>query len=80
MNQLNWNGSTGNVAAVGRFGIYTIQSVGPDMHVLQGIGHDELSMHALPSLGYVFKTLTQAQEHAATLDRTMLPEPEMSGE
>lgn len=82
MSNLDWitQDQPGTVAAVGRFGIYTIRSLGPDLHVLRGIGHDELPMHSLPSLGHGSKTLTQAKQHAETLDRTTHPESEMSGE
>lgn len=77
---LNWSGAPGNVVAVGRCGIYTIQSFGPDMHVLQGIGHDDLPMPTLPSLGRGFTALPLAQEFAEHLDLSTVPEPEMSGE
>lgn len=77
---LIWRGQPGNVVAVGARGTYTVQTVGPPTrYVLQGVGHDELPMRALPAFGAQFLTLSQAQDAAVQIERSRDPEPRMSG-
>jgi hypothetical protein len=79
MTGLNWGGQPGNLVAVGARGTYTIQSTSFG-HVLQGTGHDELAMVALPSLGASYKTLDQAKDAAAALDSRSAVEAHIGGE
>jgi hypothetical protein len=76
---LTWNGQPGNAIAVGAKGIYTIQSLSNGKHVLQGVGHDDMPMLALPFMGREFDTLDHAKGHAGALDRVTAVEPEASG-
>lgn len=65
---LRWGGSSGNLVAVGVRGIYTIQTV-RGQYVLQGVGHDELPMAALPALGHWFGVLEFAKRHAEKIEQ-----------
>lgn len=77
---MTWKGAPGNVIAVGARGIYSIQSLTSGLHMLQGVGHDELPMPSLPSLGQGFISLDKAKTHAETLERTPLAETHAGGE
>ena len=66
-------------AAAGRRGIYTIRWNPKIGIVLNGVGHDGLTMLALSPDGRAFDTQTAAKDYAAQLDRTKTVEPEVSG-
>lgn len=68
---MKWTGHTeilGALVAVGLRGTYTVQSVGREW-ILQGVGHDGISMLALPVEGKAFAALDTAQLYAMKLDQ-----------
>lgn len=79
---LNWtthDHMVGTLCAVGARGIYSVQRVGPEW-VLQGVGHDDLPMLALPLHGKPFQTLTSAQTYAQEIDRRAPIESQVGSE
>ncbi|WP_109756834.1 hypothetical protein [Mycolicibacterium conceptionense] len=78
---LNWSSHdhmVGTLVAFGARGEYSIQRVGPEW-ILQGRGHDGLTMLAIPMQGKPFATLDSAQTWANELDRARCLEPQVSG-
>lgn len=68
----------GTLVAVGAKGEYSVQQVGAKW-ILQGRGHDGLSMLPIPVQGDEFDTLDTAQERANRLDRVRTVEAQVSG-
>lgn len=68
----------GTQVAVGAKGEYSVQQVGAKW-ILQGRGHDGLSMLPIPVQGDEFDTLDTAQERADKLDRVRTVEAQASG-
>lgn len=68
----------GTQVAVGAKGEYSLQRVGPEW-ILQGRGHDGLTMLAIPSAGKPFASLDSAQTWAGELDRVRAVESQASG-
>lgn len=82
MRALRWSSHdhiVGAVTAIGIRGVYSIQKVGPCWS-LQGVGHDDLPLLALPPEGKVFVYLQVAQDYAAAVDAKMLAESQVGGE
>ncbi|ART68173.1 hypothetical protein BTO20_05845 [Mycobacterium dioxanotrophicus] len=68
----------GTQTAVGMRGVYSVQRVGPEW-ILQGQGHDGLTMLAIPVEGKAFASLDSAKTWAGELDRVRSVEPQVSG-
>lgn len=64
-----------SITATGGKGIYTIRWEA-GQYVLTGVGHDQLSMLALPRQ---FNSLDRAKDHAAALERVTAKEWQVSG-
>lgn len=77
MTELHWRGTRGNIVARGTQGLYNIQTLGNDQHILQGVGSDGLRMLALPFLGEQFSHIDDAKARAEHLDTH--PVGELSG-
>ncbi|MDO3336387.1 hypothetical protein [Mycobacteroides abscessus] len=78
---MKWVGHSeilGALVAVGLRGTYTVQSVGREW-ILQGVGHDGMSMLALPIEGKAFGALDTAQLYAIELERKGAVESQASG-
>ncbi|WP_166905960.1 hypothetical protein [Mycobacterium sp. DL440] len=78
---LNWSSHEhmiGTLVSVGAKGEYSVQRVGPEW-ILQGRGHDGLTMLAIPFQGKAFATLDSAQTWAGELDRVKSVESQASG-
>lgn len=68
----------GTLTAVGARGVYSLQRVGPEW-ILQGQGHDGLTMLAIPVEGKAFASLDSAKTWAGELDRVKAVEAQASG-
>jgi hypothetical protein len=68
---MNWSHLPGTTSsrAVGLRGIYTSAKVANRLVVLTGIGHDDLPMITLPSLGQAFASQRDLEAFVAEFDR-----------
>lgn len=78
---LRWSGHehvVGTLVAVGLRGVYSVEQVGREWW-LDGVGHDDLPMLALPPGGKPFASLVSAQQYAQRLDLVKTVEAQVSG-
>ena len=77
---LRWSPDSAHrsVTAVGGKGIYIIKALSNGEVLLDGRGHDGITMLALVPPRR-FRTLSKAKDHAAALERVGTKEPEASG-
>lgn len=68
----------GTLAAWGLRGVYSVEKVGREW-ILQGRGHDDLPMLALPVEGKAFASLDAAKLYANELDHVRAVEAQVSG-
>jgi hypothetical protein len=77
---VNWTHLPGTTSsrAVGLRGIYTSAKIANRLVVLTGIGHDDLPMITLPSLGQAFASQRDLEAFVDEFDRRPAPS-ELSG-